>query len=495
MGSGDQSKGHSARALGATWWSAVEICSRYGVQFFVLLFLARILLPSDFGLSAMLLVFTSIGALLVDSGFSASLVQRQQTSVDDETTVFWFSAFMGALLFMLLWFSAPLIANFFAQPELVSLTRMIAWVLPIGALSSVPDACLTQKLRFKARAKAQVVSAIGSAIVAVVLAVEGYGVWSLVWQAVTAAGLRGILLWAFSGWWPSGRFRLSSLRQLSRYGGYMLLAGLLDTVTVRLQSLLVGRFFDARTLGIYTLAQSAQGAPTSLIGAILSRVGLPVFASVAHQPDKLVNALRLSLRISLFAFVPCMIGMALSSAPLIELLYGKRWIEAAPILSLLALAGAFWPQHVLNLAALNAQGHSNLFFRLELVKKAIALTLIIAFSPGGPIAIAMAVLLSSLVGLAANTWYSGKFLGYGFRRQFIDQLPTLALTLVAASIGWAILHWTTPALGHTALAIACAGFVYTGLAWFFRHPVISDLQMLARDFRQTTDPVSNPPRA
>jgi O-antigen/teichoic acid export membrane protein len=487
---------HTARAANATWWSTLEITARYGVQFFVVLILARLLSPTDFGLIAMLLVFTSIGALLVDSGFSTSLIQRQYTTEDDEATVFWFTSGMGVLLFLALWLVAPSIAYFFAEPTLTPLTRLVAWVLPLSALSAVPDAILTQQLRFKERAKAQAISALISAVVAVSLAWCGYGVWSLAWQALTATGLRGILLWAYAGWRPTGRFRTASFRSLFGFGGYMLLSGLLDTVFVRLQSLLIGKLFDARALGYYTLAQNAQSAPTSFIGGILNRVGLPVFASVADQPEKLVGALRLSLRVTLFLFIPCMTGIALVSKPLIELLYGARWIGAAPILTLLALSAAFWPMHVLNLAALSAQGRSDLFFRLELIKKVIGIILILVCSPGGPIAIAGAVLVGSIASTVINTWYSGKMLGYGALAQLRDQAATIVLAALSAIVGWAILHWTTTGPGATLIAILTSATAYLWAALILHHPALAEcislLRALAAPEIQRPTPPNNP---
>lgn len=479
------------RAVGAAWWSALEISARYGVQFVVVLALARLLSPGDFGLIAMLLVFTSIGTILVDAGFGTALIQRQTTSPDDETTVFWLNTAIGMTLFAALWFGAPAIAGFYGQPALVPLTRLVAFVLPISALSAVPDATLTQQLAFKARAKAQVAGALCSALIALVLAWSGYGVWSLAWQAITAAGVRAAMLWIYSGWRPIGRFRWASFHSLVGFGGYMLLSSLLDAISLRLQSLLIGVMFEPRALGYYTLAQSAQSAPTSFMGAILNRVGLPVFAAVGSNPAKLAAALRLSLRAALFIFVPCMTGMALMAGPLIELLYGQRWNAAAPILTLLALSSAFWPLHVLNLAALSAQGHSRRFFLLEVVKKLVAIGLILTFSSGGPTAIAGAVLVSSAFGVVVNTWYSGKLLDYGLVAQMRDQLPTLTLVAFAALTGWALLHWTIPSLGHTIAAILAAAAVYLGLAAVTGNQALKDLSSLARTFFSSPNPAQN----
>lgn len=472
----------SQRTSRAAFWSTIEITARYGVQIIVTIVLARLLTPSDFGLIAMLLVFINLGTLLADAGFGAALIQRPSINSNDETTVFWFSAVTGIVAALVLWFSAAAIATFYHQPSLVDLTRALVWVLPLGALGAVPDALLTKQLNFKARARAQVVASLLSGALAVGLAWRGFGVWSLVAQALAAAGFRSLMLWIFSRWRPHGRFSRESFHNLFGFGSFMLLAGLLDTVSVRLQSLMIGRLFNAGTLGYYTLAQSASGMPTNLIGAVLGRVGLPVFSELAHDKGRLRDALSRALNVSLFMFVPCMIGIAVAAGPLIDLVYGARWASAAPMLSLLALAGALWPFHVLNLAALNAQGRSDRVFYLQVFKNAVTIVATLAAAPFGAVAIAGAMLASSLWATGVNTWYSHKMLRYGLLAQLADQKATFILAGLAAMPAWGVLHWSSPGLGHTIVAIAAAGSVYAGGAASLHYPAWTTLVRLLRDF-------------
>ncbi|RAN80907.1 hypothetical protein B5P43_03555 [Bacillus sp. SRB_336] len=471
------------RAASAAWWSTLEILTRYGVQFLVMVALARLLTPDDFGLIAMLLVFTSIGILLVDSGFGAALIQRQQTTADDETTVFTFTMVVGIVTALALALAAPAIAAFFHQPKLADLTRVMAVVLPLGAFASVPDALLTMKLDFKARARAEVIASLCSGAVAVVLALRGWGVWSLAWQSIVSIGVRGILLWLYSGWRPRGRYRGASFRSLFGFGGYMLLTGLLNTAAVRLQSLLIGRLFDARTLGFYTLAQNTQQAPASLIDGILKRVGLPVFSTIAQDRARLRSALRGSLRMSMFLFVPCMVGIALVAKPLIAMIYGQRWVPAAPILSILSLSTALWPIHVLNLAAIGALGRSDLLLRIEVPKQIIGIVLIVAIARWGPIAIALAVFASGFSGATINAYYSKKLLDYGLVEQLLDQGATFALSLAAACVGWVILQWPRPGPLPMICAIAGAAATYGLLAVLTRNAALAGLLSVARTLR------------
>ncbi|MGN6313442.1 MAG: lipopolysaccharide biosynthesis protein [Rhodanobacteraceae bacterium] len=468
------------RAAHATWWSALEIASRYGVQFAVMVVLARLLTPADFGLIAMLLVFTTVAALLVDSGFGTALVQKQATSDDEETTVFLFSTGASAIVAAFLWLAAPAIASFYSQPLLTPLTRLLLFVLPLSALAAVPDALLTQRLDFKSRAKAEIIASLCSGVLAIVLAWRGFGVWSLAWQAVSAIGVRALLLWMYSRWRPRGQFSRHAFRSLAGFGSYMLMANLLNTISLRLQSLLIGKMFDSRALGYYTLAQNTQMAPAQFMSGVLNRVGLPVFSTVADQPAKLVGALRLSLRVAIFVFVPCMVGIAVVAKPLILMLYGPRWALAAPLLSILAASAVLWPLHVLNLAAIGARGRSDLFFKLELAKRAISIGLIVVASFHSVLAVAWAVLISSLCAAVINTWYSKRLLGYGIVAQLKDQLGTLALSAAAALTGWLVLHWTHGTRAGFLFAIAAAAIVYIAAAVVSRQRALLELMELMR---------------
>lgn len=456
------------RATHAAWWSAVEIIARYGMQFVVTVVLARLLEPADFGLMAMLLVFTTFAALLAEGGLSSALVQKQDTTHDDETSVFLINLGMSFMLTALLRLSAPAIARFYAHPMLAPLLHLLVWVLPLSALAAVPNAILSQRLDFRTRTTAELIASPCSAALALWLAWRGYGVWSLVWQALAGAGLRALLLWLLSGWRPRGRFDGQAFARLFRFSGFLLLANVLNLASIRLQSLLIGRLFDARALGFYSLAQDTQQAPAQFMTGLLNRVGLPMFSAVAAQPEKLAGALRLSLQLSMFVFTPCMVGIAATSTPLILLLYGPAWTPAAPLLSILALSAAFWPLHVLNLAAISALGRSDLVLKLEIAKALTTIPLILIAAPFGVMAIAWSVLLSNLLCAVINAWHSHKLLGYGFQAQLRASLPTFLLTFLAA-IGMVMASiLTTNTVLNLAIAITVGSSIYIAGAVIFK---------------------------
>jgi teichuronic acid exporter len=465
------------QAAGAAWWSAIEVASRYGVQFLVTLVLARLLLPDDFGLIALLLIFTEVGLILVDSGYGVALIQRQHVDADDETTIFIFSSTVAVLITLVLAAVAPLAANFFHAASVAPLLRLVSLVLVFNGLGVVPNALLTMRMDFRTRTLAQLLASLTSGAVAIALAFQHFGVWSLAWQIVIAGAVRTVSLWLLSTWRPRGRFRMASLRSLGNFGSSMLISGLIYTFYLQTIPLLIGRLFDTRSLGYFSLAQNTQQAPASLIGSILTQAGFPVFAAVAVHPEKLLDALRRILRLSMFVFVPCMVGVAIIAKPLVLVIYGERWLPAAPLLSVLAVASALWPVHVLNQEAVKAQGRSDLFLRLTIAKIALATILAAGGSHWGILGIAWAALVSSVCSALINTYYSWKLLAYGALAQGRDQIATFLLAITAAPVGWIILHRLPVGLLGIALAILAAGAVYVGLAVVLRVQAIQDLRL------------------
>lgn len=484
------------RATHAAWWSAVEIGVRYGVQLLLTMVLARLLTPEDFGLMAMLLVFTGFAALLVEGGLGSALVQKQSTTADDETSVFFVNFGMGCVLGGGLWFLAPVVATFYVQPELVALLQVLLWLLPLGALATVPNALLSQRLDFRKRAIAELLASAASAVLALWLAWRGFGVWSLVWQALSGAFLRAVLLWWISGWRPRGRFDVLAFTQLFRFSGRLLLANVLNVASLRLQSLLIGKVFDARALGFYTMAQDTQQAPAQFMSALLNRVGFPMFAKVSkNRPEQLAGVLRLVLRLSMFVFAPCMASIAVVAAPLTMVLYGPQWGEVAPILSILALATLFWPLHVLNLAALSALGRSDLVLRMEIAKGVTSIPLVVMACFLGVQMVAWAVLLSSLVCVLINTWYSHGLLACGLRVQLRELFPGFLLTLLAAVVGRLALGWVDGTWFSVGLAVLMALSCYVLGAAVFRLQAWCDLLKVLKTMRNGYSSVLGEPPA
>lgn len=467
------------RSVNATLWSAADIFMRKGLAFIISIVLARLLSPEEFGTIALLYLFTGIASAFVDSGFSASLVQRQDITHTDESTVFWFNLTMGALVALGLWVAAPLIASFYALPILVPLMSALALNVFLSAMGAIHGTLLTKRLDFRTQLKIGAWSTVISGAVAVMMAWYGLGVWALVAHTLVATTVTTLLLWCLNSWRPLAVVSLESVRRLFAFGGYMMASGLLDVAYSRLYTILIGKFFGVRELGFYSRADSTQQLPTGVLTGILSRVAFPIFSSAANDPERLRRGTRLAVRGMMLINVPMMLGLAVVAEPLIVTLFGAQWLPAAPILEVLCIAGVFWPLHVINLSVLMAQGHSSLFFRIELVKKLLGIGLLFLGSLHGVMGIAWSQVIIGAIAFFINAYYTRRYLQYGPLAQIKDFAPALASTLpMVGVVYWlGIQLMLAPALELLAMT-ALGGFVFLALAWVGRIAALRDVVTL-----------------
>lgn len=450
------------KSLSAVFWSGADVFMRQGLQFFVSILLARLLLPEEFGLLAMLSIFTGVAGLFVDSGFSLALIQRQNITREDESTVFFFNLGAGLIVALGLCLAAPWIATFFEQaiskdkiyasaltlhnlpwladffklPVLQSLTYVMAFNLFVGSLGSIQSVLLTKAMEFKGLMKIGVVASLLSGVLAVILAWQGFGVWSLALQTLASTMITIVLLWLRHPWRPQWVFSFTSLCSLFHFGGYMLLSGLLDTLYTRLYSLIIGKLFSARELGYYTRADNTQQLPVNVLISVLNRVAFPLFSVAATDKALLARGMRKVIRTIMLFNIPIMLGLMVVAEPLVITLIGEKWLPSVPVLQILCLSGVIWPLHVINLNVLMAQGHSNLFFRIEVLKKIIGVVAIVVASFYGILAIAWSQVIVGILGFLINAHYTGVFLGYSAWKQTRDLLPYLVVSVLMTLAIW-----------------------------------------------------------
>jgi O-antigen/teichoic acid export membrane protein len=463
------------KAISATLWSGADIFLRQGLQFAVTVALARLLSPEEFGTIALLYLFTGIASAFVDSGFSAALIQRQDVTHTDESTVFWFNLAVGALVALGLWTAAPAIALLFSLPILVPLTAVMALNVFLSALGAIHSTLLTKRLDFRTQMKVGVIALVISGIVAIVMAWRGFGVWALAAQTLVATSMTTILLWLFNRWRPALIFSPVSARRLFGFGSYLLASGLLDIIYSRVYTLLIGKFYGVRELGFYNRADSTKQLPTGVLTGILARVAFPIFSSTAHDKAQLRRGVQLALRGMMLINVPMMLGMAALAQPLVLTLFGARWLQAVPLLQVLCLGAVFWPLHVINLNVLMAQGHSHLFFRLEVVKKLLGIALLAVGTFYGVMGIAWSQAIFGALAFAINAHYTKRFLDYGIVAQAHDCLPLTAISLLMAlGVGWldARLQMAPPVKLAALTAVGVALFIFLG--WTCRLGALHD---------------------
>ena len=423
------------KTTSATKWSALDVFIRQGVQFVITIVLARILAPEDFGVIAMLALFIGVASIFMDSGFSSALIQRQNTTRTDESTVFFFNLGMGAVTAILLCAAAPWIATFFKQPVLQYLSYAMAFSLFVGAFGSIHTTLLSKEMNFKTTAKVGVVSSVVAGVLAIYMASQGYGVWSLAGHAVASGIVTVLLLWIWHPWRPSWTFSFASLRSLFQFGGYTMASTLLDVFASNLYLILVGKMYSVRDVGFYSRAQKTQLMPVTLMMGIIQRVAYSAFASVSDDKARLVRGLRQAQAISMFVNIPVLVGIIILAEPLVLTLFGEQWLPCVPILQVLGLGGLLWPMHVMNLNILIAQGRSDLNFRIEIFKKVFAISLTVAACFYGVMAIAWVQVGLSVFGYFVNTHYTEVLLGYGGLKQLRDlAVNFVAVIPMAASV-------------------------------------------------------------
>lgn len=400
--------------------------------------MARILTPADYGLVGMLAIFISVAQSLIDSGFSQALIRKQDRSEVDNSTVFYFNIVVGAAMYFALFFCAPLISDFYNEPQLTALTRVICLSLVINSLVVVQRALLTVNIDFKTQAKASLAGAVVSGVVGITMAYTGFGVWSIVAQTLTNLGVTAALLWALSHWRPSWAYSWSSFRELFAFGSKLALSGIIDTVYRNAYLIVIGKVFRASDLGYYTRAHQFADFPSSNLSGIIQRVSFPVLCTVQDDDQRLRDGYRRLLRVSAFVIFPLMMGLAGVARPFVLVVLNPQWAFAGELLEILCFAMMWYPIHAINLNLLQVKGRSDLFLKLELWKKAVGVAIICGTVPLGLAAMCYGMIASSLIALAINTYYTGRLLDLGFVVQMRDLAPTMAYSFTLFAVVLAV---------------------------------------------------------
>lgn len=425
-------KDKTVRGIG---WSAADSLLGQGITFLVGLVLARLLSPSEYGLIGIVTIFITVFNAIIDSGFSQAVIRKKDASNDDYNTMFITNMVLSIVMFLVLFFCAPAIAKFFERPELVSLTRVMGVIMIINALSITQNTVLTKRIDFKTKTKASLISAILSGVVGIAMAFWGYGVWALVGQQITKQLTNTICLWVFNRWWPNFRFCKSSFIYMWGFGWKLLVSGLLDTTWNQLYQVVVGKFYSPATLGQYSRSKEYASIFSSNINTIVGRVSFPVLAEIQDDKIRLASAYRRIIKTTMFVTAICMISMAAIAEPMIYCLIGPQWHQAATFLPFICVSLSLLPLHAINLNMLKVQGRSDLFLKLEIIKKFISI---------GPICLGIFVdiywmvagtVVTGFIAFFLNSYYSGKILNYTSWMQLKDIAPSYGLAfLIAMSV-------------------------------------------------------------
>lgn len=461
-------------------WSSVERFSVQGVQFIVMLVIARLLDPKDFGLVGMLAIFLAVAQSLIDSGFSQALIRKQNRTEVDNSTVFYFNIVVSAILYLVLYAIAPWVAEFYNEPQLCSLMRVLCFIIIINSMAVVQRAIYTASINFKTQAKASFIAALVSGIVGVWLAFNSYGVWTLVWQQLLNAGINTLLLWVYSNWYPRWLYSWQSFRQLFSFGSKLLASGLLDTLYTNIYLLIIGKIFNASSLGLYTQADRFTKLPSSNITGVLQRVTYPVLCTLQDDDGKLREDYRKLLRLSAFIIFPLMCLLAGVAYPLVELLLGEKWQFAATLIIPLSFSMMWWPIHAINLNLLKVKGRSDLFLRLEIIKKIIGVTVLVLSIPFGLLFMCYAEIAISIICLFINTYYTGKIIQVGFLIQMKDLMGILLLSVAIFVVAYLVSSVTVTNIIQLLLGISTSMVIFISIVYLLKFKELEYVKLILK---------------
>ena len=455
------------KAITGIIWSSIERFSLQGVQFIFQILIARILSPADYGIIAMLAIFMAVSQTVVDSGFENALIRKTDRTDVDYCTVFFFNIIISLLFYCLLFLGAPAIANLYRTPALAKITKVYMLLLPINALAAIQRTQLVIDVNFKGLAKASLLSAFISGVLGLVLAFQGFGYWSIVCSSLANAIINAIVLWFVSKWRPSFKFSVSSLRVMFSFGSKILLSGLLDTIYSNLYQFVIGRRFSKADLGYYARAVQFAQFPSLNITGILQRVTYPILCTMANDEKRLVTVFRRFIRLSAFIVFPLMIGLAAVSRTVVYILLGEKWLFSATILQIVCFAYIWYPIHAINLNVLMVKGRSDLFFRVEIIKKILGVTILLFVMQFNIIVMAVGTIAASVISLFINTFYSKKMIGYKLSKQLFDLIPTLIVSLVSCIPALVISINYSRSIGYLLISVLTAVVMYIVLSRIF----------------------------
>ena len=368
-------------------WNALDNFAGLGIQFLIGVILARLLSPSEYGIIGLGTVVLAVSEAFITAGFGSALIRKQDRTETDNSTVFFFSVVASIVFYFLLYVTAPLISDFYHQEILTSITRVLGLTLIAGAFCIVPNALFSSRIDFKTTAKISVITGIAGGVTGIILAYFGYGVWALVYQMLVNQFVRSILLFVYSKWWPQERFSEESFKTLFSFGSKLMFSGLLNAIYGNLYAIVIGKLFAPSTLGLYTRASAFARLPSSNLTNVLQRVTYPVLSTIQDETERLADIYRRLLKMSAYVIFPMMMLLFGVSDPMVRWILTDKWEGCIILLQIICFSLMWYPIHAINLNLLQVKGRSDLFLKLEIIKKIVGTVIVLVFSHWGIIAL------------------------------------------------------------------------------------------------------------
>lgn len=460
-------KSLKTRTVSGVLWKFGENGLNQVIQFVLSVILARILLPEDYGLIPLVTVFITLCDKLVVSGFATSLIQKKDADSRDFSTVFWFSLGMSLVLYALLFFGAPLVADFYSsydRQQLISVMRVMGLQIIMVAVNSVQSAYVSKTMQFKRFFWSTLGGTVLSAVVGIVMALRGFGVWALVAQyLIKMLGSMGVL-WFTVKWRPAFVFSVAHFKSLFAYGWKIFTASIIKVLYNDLRSLVIGKFYTPTDLAFYNRGQSFPQIIESNITGTIDSVFFPTMSHAQSSKETMVAMLRRTVQVSMFILTPLLAGLAAVAEPLVIVLLTEKWLPCVFYLQILSMSFVLSPLEIENLQAIKAVGRSDIVLKLEIVKRVLGTVLLFVAVPFGVGAIAISLLIGNVCSAFINAYPNRKLLGYSYRQQLVDILPPLALAAVMYGVVRLVALWPLPPMIALCLQVLCGMAVYVLLA-------------------------------
>ena len=476
------------QALSGVKWTFIQQVGVQGIGFVISIILARLLTPKEFGLIGMIYIFIGIGNTLLNAGMGSSLIRSKEEELDeaDYSTVFYFNLVVSLVIYGAIFLLAPYIALFYKQPLLTSLVRWLSLILIINAFALIQQTRLTKLMDFKTQAKVAIPALIIGGIIGVSMAYMGYGVWSLIAFNVAKAFFSALFFWLQSKWHPLWVFHPEKFKKHFHFGYKLTLSGLLDTIYSNAYNIVIGKFFLPAQVGFYQRAKALTMYPVGTISAIMGKVTYPLFSKIQDDNIRLKSVYKKILQMNIFVLAPVLMTAGVLATPLFRFLLTDKWLPAVPYFQILLITGLLYPIHAFNLNILNVKGRSDLFLKLEIVKKLLVTFAIIIALNFGIYGLLWSSVATSILAFFINTHYSGRLINYSAWEQIKDIIPLILLSVI---VGISVYFFDRLIVNYSDFVRLFAGsllsiMLYLCLSYFTKMDSLSEILIIVKSYQK-----------
>lgn len=470
------------------FWSTIDRLSAQGLQFLMTIIITRFVTPEDYGLVAMLSIFIALSNSIIESGFSSALIQKQNRTDLDFTVVFYYNVFIAIILYVIFFFLSPHIATFYHEPRLELLTKVVCIGFVLSSFNVVPNAKLTIAIDFKSITKASLVSGLLSGFVGVYMAISGNGVWAIVSQSLLKYLINSVILWYFIKWHPLLHFSMDSFKSLYSFGSKMMFSGLLHTIYLNLYTLVIGKFINAHTVGLFNRSNSLAQYPSTNIVGIVNRVYYPALCKLQNAPTSFADFFHSYLRMACFVIFPLSTLLAALADPLIRILLTDKWTGAIIPLQIISVAYMFYPVMLINNQPLQALNHTTMFLISEIIKKIVAVILLLLSLNYGLIFLCLSILIYNILDILIILMFTRRVMATGYRKQVKELAPIFFCSIVSGIVVFLLVSYVQIHIFFLLILGIIIGIVsYAMLSSLFRIQEIRVINNIIKKYVQSNN--------